>query len=911
MRWPLLVPLLLLPVALVAAWSWLQPTEPAPELAFDEAVATATHPDAAGDPADAAMPVDDIGEFDRALPSDAHAADPDDEPERDEVASPGEARGPRVRVLRGSPPMPVEGAAVAFVVAEVAKQQRHEQRLPPLREAELPEQHGHLLVTDANGLVRLPPHQAPLLVSASHDGAFAIATIRPGQRQAELRLVQDETLRVLVRGFDSAPAAGIPVAIHQGVGFDKAETIWEAATGSDGIAVVHHFQLYRRNERERQQDRFAAVVVGAFSEPVALEFAGRPATTELLVLHLPPRGELAIRLVDRTKTPILSPASLRLLQPRTPGQDPALPLAGDYGGVRRRKDLGSEPVPFAPLGLGLPLQLGGRFDGSRGGFRIDLVGPAHSDGPVAVDAMLPADWSVLAGTLRDAAGNPVAMPAEGVLLLDAANAMPVRALPLADGRFDILLPARTLAAPTLLELRGPTPAPAAATPGVRVQVRALGPGERCELGVLRLSPLADLASGFVVDDIGAPIANADVRVQRLTRTRRRDQEQVDAQDLPLSTTRSGEDGAFRISGALPAGELRLRATADGHKPAEAALTGQGNRFQLVLQRTGVLRGRVTLPDWIADESASLQLRPRDPAMKNDARGTPLRHRRGGQFAVGDLRPGLYDAVLSLRNLPEPIVVLPQVAIAPGDNRDARLDGLALGSLVFRYRLRALGPDGRELPYDLPVLARVPRADGQRADVAFRLRGGKGDLILGANGIDVVVFGRGIAPRTLSLYPGDHDLWLTPLPPATIHVPGLRSLVGAERSVRVSMILAANTGLPESLSGVDQRSGEGFSFARWDLGKSNGGWLDQFDTAVVPLQHSGKYEVVLRIGVDARQDGPQGSVALGTIDVVLDGSKPPFHTLPLPTNEIANVLREQQRRAQAQQQRPGGDGRNRR
>jgi hypothetical protein len=167
---------------------------------------------------------------------------------------------------------------------------------------------------------------------------------------------------------------------------------------------------------------------------------------------------------------------------------------------------------------------------------------------------------------------------------------------------------------------------------------------------------------------------------------------------------------------------------------------------------------------------------------------------------------------------------------------------------------------------------------------------------------MTVFGRGYSPAQLTLVPGDHTVYMQKLWPAYVRLPGLRALCGPDRRVRVSMIFAGQTMLPDNLSGTDQKSGEQFSFPRWEMSRSGGGWLDNTDLAEVTLSRNGVHDVVLRIYEDGRDQGSQAAVGLGKLDVVLDGAGPNTYMLTFDQAQvIAAVQQAEQRRLQRLQQ----------
>ena len=163
------------------------------------------------------------------------------------------------------------------------------------------------------------------------------------------------------------------------------------------------------------------------------------------------------------------------------------------------------------------------------------------------------------------------------------------------------------------------------------------------------------------------------------------------------------------------------------------------------------------------------------------------------------------------------------------------------------------------------------------------------------------FGRGLQPSRLLLGPGDHDVFLQQVRPALLTLPGARALCGPQRRIRVSVVLTDSTGYPEALGGIDQRTGERFSFARWDLGKSSGAWLEHIDTVEVPLMKSGKYEVILRVHATESERSPQASVSLGTFDLRVDSPSMVPITVPVDAGLVQQAIAGLEQRAAAPQQ----------
>jgi hypothetical protein len=510
---------------------------------------------------------------------------------------------------------------------------------------------------------------------------------------------------------------------------------------------------------------------------------------------------------------------------------------------------------------------------------------------------LPDDFTVLAGGIEDMEGKASAMQLSFDLARSAQSVRTGQLNTLADGRFDLALRFDRPLAPASIELRRPESDP---WQGVRVNLQGLSPGERRDLGVLRLQSLPQLVAGICVDDLGQPIAGANVRVQ-FSGGPTRDGRGESWNDSPLGHATTGEDGRFSISGVPPPFPMRVQANAAEHFGDTSPPFGPGAEVRLCLQRSGRLNGTAMLPEWLPADSVTLRLVQAGQPPQKQTRETTLQNRRQGRFQVDNLRPGPWEAAVVVRNLPDPVLSFDSVMIAPGDNQDVRMQPIDLRAALFRYRLQAIGPGG-PLSVEGPVLARLTKPDGTTADVGFRMQKGQAELITQSTMMTLTVFARGYPPQQLTLVPGDHQVYMQPLWPAYVRLPGLRALCGPDRRVRVSAIFAGQTMLPDNLSGMDQRSGEQFSFPRWEMSRSGGGWLDNTDTAEVILSRNGVHDIVLRIYEDQREQGSQVAVPLGKLDVVLDGAGPNTYLMTYDEAKVVAAVQEaEQRRLQRLQQ----------
>jgi hypothetical protein len=866
MRWlPVLLVLCLL--GGIVGLRWLGGDEPTAPPGSVPAATEPWHGDAA--PMQQA-PWDDPARPAEATSGDTEAAEPA-EADRSEVdaTTTGERRA---LVVRGTPPVPVADAEVLFL-DDLSAQKRLlvlGAEPPPARN-EWPERWGQRVRTDADGVAILPGPLGNLLVAARSGDEFAFATLRSGRRAVTLHLVADEQVALQVQRTGGQPAVAAPLALLQWLGKGEAKVVWRGETGPDGTVLVHHFQLYRQNgDQPVADERFAALVPVPTPVPVLVEFAGRPATRDPVVLRLPPVGDVEVQVTDHLGTPLLSPAWIAA---RLDGkQDAAAPFPYSQGLLVRStsKPAGDGVVRLPFVGGGTTLRVSAHFEADRRGTSITSPGPDQDGTVLRVTLPLGERQVLLAGRLLLASGAPLGPgPVSFAVWGSERDQVAGNLSTIADGRFDLVLTGRDEPPPFVLHVRvrqrGAEGEPLEL--GARVHVPELTGGRRVELGDIVLGELPPLVSGLVVDDRGEPIAAAAVQVQ----CKQPDRQRGDPwRPLPQLQTRTEDDGTFCVHGELPRGELRVRADTDQHFANSEALQTQGQQVRLRLDRNGIVRGRALLPDWIADGTATLSLQPVDEALrKEQTRSVPLRRRGGGRFTVEPLRPGRFDALVTLRNVAQPVLVIADCFVQPGESHDPRLQELDLRQALFRYRLRAVDAAGQPFALEGPIQAQLSMPDGSTVEAGFRWQHGQAELITPGALADLLFFGRGFLPQRLTLGPGEHDVYLQALRPALLELPGARALCGPERRVRVSGILTEATGLPESLGGIDQRTGERFSFPRWDLGRSSGAWLERYDTVEVPLMRSGTYEVVLRVHATASERSPQASVSLGTFALRVD------------------------------------------
>lgn len=782
----------------------------------------------------------------------------------------------------------VAGIAVHWIELNVGIERRADEqqkrKLDPqlVPDLDLAQRYGAASLTDENGNIRLPPMQSATVVSVldAKQHRFASIVLQPDQTEALLVLVADETLLVRVRDVDLRLQSNVPIGIYRGEKFGAGEAIWQGHSQPNGIAAIPHFQQLRNKAKGA---RFAAVIALPLLFPAGVEFAGSTTITEPIDLLLPRTIPVLLHVRHpsgaalRTEVPI----SLKAVRPEK--FTLPLPVGDRFDIVRATKPVGEDVAEFPHLQLGIEVVPYLRFPDLGNPVALPaMLLPANSTSPLELTLFLPADLSVLAGVATQTDGSPIANGRIAYSMVQTRGGiMGGSFLSLQDGRFDFVLRVRDPSNAISPQFRAPD------VDGLVLMARAtplaMSKGERRDLGVVVFQPAELLVHGDVRNDQGEPVADAAVHLEWLLPTRRGPDGWSSAGDGQVTTATTDAAGNFALLGMPLDKQMRLLVNKTAHQPFASEPFGKGSRLHVRLVRNGVLRGFLLLPSWLPKNAATLQLH----SATEQQRTASLQLASSGAFALDGLIPDTYTAQITIRNLPKPLFELTQVQISSGENRESQLDPLDLTQSLFRYCLRAMGPFGPLNTLDGPILWTGNKANNQ--PVAFRWQKGKAELITQVAMMEFTTVSQGILPCTFTIASGDHDIYLKQVQPVILNLPGIRALCGYERAIRVSLVRVADSGLPQGLSGIDQQSNDNFSFPRWYLGKSGGGWLDERDHAEATVSMNGPHEVILRVYADAKKDGPQTSISIGTIEVVVDGLLPRSQTLAFDSNKIAKAV----------------------
>jgi len=664
---------------------------------------------------------------------------------------------------------------------------------------------------------------------------------------------------------------------------------------AEGRAEVRHFQLYRREPEdwwgEEDRDRFQVGLLMPALQPVASPFAGRPVPERPVELHMPHSGSVAVRVVDHEGRLFVHPTNAEL---RAQGDD-----ASSWARVTARKEQGGAAMEFPDVGLGLTLRPRVWLDDED--FTWDgppVPGPGRPGERIVVDVPAPPDFGILTGRLVGPGG--AALAATEVTLLVNGRAGRLEGEDLTSdgaGRFQLMFDLGKHQPPFTLEVRARRGHPPL---GHARHLNDLANGRTIDLGDVRIGELELIAHGVLRDDLGRPVSEGTVKLQR-----ERDSSDEDApgewHDEAFVVAASDEEGEYELFGAPLPGRYRIEAQAPDHFPAHSPDVVAGDEVDLTLARAARLVATLVLPEWLPDQAVRARLESvLDPALAWDehVRGAP------GQktIAVPFVPPGFYDFSISVAGFADPILWVGALRVEAGQ-RDVhpRLTDLDLTRLVWRYRISALDEAGERMPGpDEPLLVRSERPGGETVYVGFPWRKSEIEIFATSPELEVIALSTSYRAQETTLAHGTSQLRFERTPPVRLSLPGLRAMLGAAQRARLLMAPAGGTGLPTSFRVHDQRSGTWRDGGLPQARQGGAEWLQRTDEVSIRLSRGGLYGVVLQLhaeGIEAV------AVDLGTVRVSFPPRTEPVVELALDP-ELVRIALEQVRERQAERAGPG-------
>ena len=470
-------------------------------------------------------------------------------------------------------------------------------------------------------------------------------------------------------------------------------------TDEDGLAVVEHFQLYRRpDEREAKQQKRGAAKTntkkaagrgkaagarggkgaarggkgaargdkggarggkgagkgagkGGQAGKNGFEVAQLPSTFEaalLMPLTAPVTKEISVdplpEGVIELQKPLTAALALRTVdrdgRPFTHPVRGQLELIDDessaWSRVMLRKEQDEETIEFPHVGLGLVLQASCRLDDDD--FRWQsggLQGPIAAGERLEVDLVVAPEAGMLFAKLVDAAGAPLGGVSPSFLISARGGRLEGEEVT-TDRAGRFHLP---------YKVREGQVAPyrfevrlddAVPTRGFASPLSQLPVATVTDLGEIALDDLSAFARGVVVDDSGAAVAGASLQLER-------ERAVGDAQEMryveePFVRAETSEDGSFQLFGDFAPGRYRFRVEKREHFRTFADVSS-GDQLRVEMTRKCRVVGTVVAPEWMNRKRVRVELRPvavsAPPGEAPNSREDQLHDHQGKTYAFFD------------------------------------------------------------------------------------------------------------------------------------------------------------------------------------------------------------------------------------------------------------------------------------
>lgn len=443
---------------------------------------------------------------------------------------------------------------------------------------------------------------------------------------------------------------------------------------------------------------------------------------------------------------------------------------------------------FRHVGLGLPISLGACVGVGNRSMNARVVSPSRPGEELLVS--VGADHSLFRGrilspglrVLSDAPVSIVLMRITGSM----RSASRFKGRTDEEGRFCITIPSREFAdAPQRFYLevaRSTGPAGGESADSCERWLAVLDAPRDArpivvECGDLIVGPAPVLARGRVSDRSGNALGGAVIQV--LARQDPGDMRDAEWTSVPWMSTRSDENGAWRLRGPWERGAYKIRATARGYLPSESDTLNQTDiELNLVLDPGASISGRLILPDEVNARTLRCGIQGVDDAAGR-RRYFPVDPT--GRFRVSGLPEKAFHFGVFMNN--QAIKVVPRVlARRPSEAPDERLSAIDLRDAFICLELVVRDPDGHllkgsecllvPLDRDFPVLHGQTDEAGR---VTFTYAGRRRDHIL-------MVRGRGAVEIPAAAR--DQDVRLRPESLLPIALASIESLPSSPLAIEV-------------------------------------------------------------------------------------------------------------------------------
>jgi hypothetical protein len=595
---------------------------------------------------------------------------------------------------------------------------------------------GERFVTDERGEADLPFYGEGMRITARHEDRFTYAWLDGSETQPlRIELFVDRELEIQVVDASGQPAPGVPVAIVLET-LRGANELWKGVTeGEAGLAHLRHADV--RLSEAYGLGRLAAELDIPTKSPVDVTFEPDPWPSDPLRIELPETGSVTVRLFDAAAGPYEKRARVNLYVEREDGEGaPARRV-----NFERRTETGV--AIFERVGLDTQMRVLARSEDELKPRSDELQGPSRAGEQVELSITFDERYPRVVGRLLEPGGRPLAShPVETRVLTTSVKRRSGnshdRVVTDGEGRFQVVISQALREGGTrTLELRARAAGGTSADLSAQLDLSGALPDEDFDVGDVQLEPAPLICAGHVVDDSGAPVAGARVRLDYARMIAgangRKDWQRA-------STATTGPDGAFELRGDVLPAELRVFATKSGWSHSGPSVVAAGScDLILRLERNGSLAGYLELNRGVP----SRMFEVRAAWDRVDANGERRRGNRAarsspdGSFELEAIPPGSVEVSVLFTGSGVRLRRLEGVLVTGGEEtRDPRLAPLDLTSEVFAYGIEVV--DTALQPVGGGSVSVVAKGRDQGRPMAFAIRAGLARLITLESLVDVVV-----------------------------------------------------------------------------------------------------------------------------------------------------------------------------
>lgn len=569
------------------------------------------------------------------------------------------------------------------------------------------------LAPDGEGRFFLEAEARSGTIVACAPGLFGMLDVsRAGTQPLRVALEPDLALQVRVVDTKGTPVAGVHVALRQFYSGAHFNDHGRARTDADGVAHLPHYRSLIAGDWD-----FTAQYALSIAEPLS------PTVNHFFEVAQPPRGRVELVLPPCGTVELKLPPGSKFrkvgLEALSAGAPDEIDWPSFADGWRPpAKDV--VVFPFVGLELELIPATSSEFM-ETSHVRSQLRGPRAAGERIVAHLNPPEGLVQVRGRLLDPDG--VVLGAHHVYArcstgaADDENRIQLADLGLstdASGEFRFeFLHRDALAFELEMSVRSADHDIVGAARRTNIARRS----SELDLGDVRMERWTVIASGVVVDALGAPAPEA--YVQSYEAYEERDESgalRVEWQQRYGAGVRTGADGAFELRAPAPVGRIALIASTDTTNSELLECRGGASGLRLVVTEGGALTGSVSAAADTRFDYFTLQLECVEflrPQLLGPSHFQPFLD-TSGEFALRGLPEGRYVLEIHRQGFDEPLAKIENIQVRVGGAPDPRLNPLVLRERPELVEVRLV--DSRDRPVSGAALLRVQQTpDGTEVE----------------------------------------------------------------------------------------------------------------------------------------------------------------------------------------------------